>query len=151
MDNPLFEKNEWFMSHFKIEAMTIVNQVITVSYFAFTTLSTVGFGDLNARSDFERIFLAFIFLFGVLIFSIVMSNFIQILDRVAQINADLDEGDDLSRFFGLLKKFNDGRQVNQKLQLKIEKFFSYKWNNAKLMAINDDEEIAILSQLPLDV
>lgn len=95
--------------------MDLINQVITVSYFAFTTLSTVGFGDLNARSDFERIFLAFIFLFGVLIFSIVMSNFMKILDKVSQINADLDEGDDLSRFFGLLKKFNGGRPINQKL------------------------------------
>ena len=55
--------------------MTNVEQVIATSYFAFTTLATVGFGDLHARSDYERMLLAFIFLFGVLIFSIIMSNF----------------------------------------------------------------------------
>ena len=55
--------------------MTNVEQVIATSYFAFTTLATVGFGDLHARSDNERMFMAFIFLFGVLIFSIIMSNF----------------------------------------------------------------------------
>ena len=108
-------------------------------------MTTVGFGDLNARSDFERILLAFTFLFGVLIFSIVMSNFIEILDKVSLINADLDEGDELCRFFGLLKRFNGGRTINQEIIGKIEKFFDYKWNNDKLMAINDDEEIAILS------
>ena len=48
--------------------MTNAEQVIATSYFAFTTLATVGFGDLHARSDYERMFMAFIFLFGVLIF-----------------------------------------------------------------------------------
>lgn len=108
-------------------------------------MSTVGLGDLHARSDYERIFLAFIFLFGVLVFSIIMSNFSEILEKVAEINADLDEGDELTRFFGLLKKFNGGRNINDPLKQKIEKFFDYKWNNDKLMAINDEGEIAILS------
>lgn len=95
--------------------------------------------------------MAFIFLFGVLIFSIIMRNFSEILDKIGEINADLDEGDELTRFFGLLKRFNGGKNINQKLTKKIEKFFDYKWNNDKLMAINDPGEIAILSQLPLFV
>lgn len=131
--------------------MDHLKQIILASYFAFTTLSTVGLGDLHARSDFERVFLAFIFLFGVLIFSIIMRNFSEILDKIGEINADLDEGDELTRFFGLLKRFNGGKNINQKLTKKIEKFFDYKWNNDKLMAINDPGEIAILSQLPLFV
>ena len=80
-----------------------------------------------------------------------MSNFIEILDKVALINADLDEGYELTRFFGLMKKFNGGKSINYELQLKIEKYFDYKWSNDKLMAINDEDEIAILSQLPLEV
>ena len=69
------QREDWFVTKFNIDKMTNAEQVIATSYFAFTTLATVGFGDLHARSDYERIFLAFIFLFGVLIFSIIMSNF----------------------------------------------------------------------------
>ena len=45
-------------------------------YYAFTSLSTVGFGDYNPRSDSERLFIAMVLLFGVLTFSYVMGNFI---------------------------------------------------------------------------
>jgi len=52
-----------------------------MAYFFFTTLSTVGFGDLHPRSDAERILMAFLMLLGVAVFSYVMGNFIEILDK----------------------------------------------------------------------
>jgi hypothetical protein len=52
---------------------------IIMMYFAFTSLSTVGFGDFNPRSNSERLFCAFILLFGVAIFSYIMGIFIEIL------------------------------------------------------------------------
>jgi potassium voltage-gated channel Eag-related subfamily H protein 8 len=55
--------------------------LIACMYFAFTSLSTVGFGDFNPRGDIERILCAFILLFGVAIFSYIMGNFIDILDQ----------------------------------------------------------------------
>lgn len=54
-------------------------KAIIVMYYAFTSLSTVGFGDFSPRSDFERILCAIILLFGVAIFSYIMGNFIGIL------------------------------------------------------------------------
>ena len=48
---------------------------IAATYFAFTSLSTVGFGDLHPKSDAERLICAFVLMMGVAIFSIVMSNF----------------------------------------------------------------------------
>ena len=124
--------------------MSHVDQIITTSYFAFTTLTTVGFGDLHARSDFERLSMAFIFISGVLIFSIIMSNFSEILRKVEELNSDLEKGDDLTRFFGLLKKFNGGKSINHELISKFEKFFDYKWNNDKLMALDNYNEISLL-------
>ena len=66
------------------------------------------------------------------------------MQKVGEINSDLDEGDELTRFFGLLKKFNGGKPIKHEIITKFEKFFEYKWNNDKLMAINDDDEIALL-------
>ena len=48
-------------------------------YYAFTSLSTVGFGDYHPRSDEERVLCAFILLFGVAIFSYIMGNFIEMI------------------------------------------------------------------------
>ena len=50
-----------------------------ILYFSFTSLSTVGFGDYHPTNDIERMIGAFILLFGVAIFSVVMQNFVDIL------------------------------------------------------------------------
>ena len=44
-----------------------------VVYFMFTTLSTVGFGDFNPKSEQERAIMTFILLIGVATFSFIMS------------------------------------------------------------------------------
>ena len=56
------------------------NLVVSI-YFAFTSLSTVGFGDYVPCSNIERFIGAFILLFGVSIFSYIMGNFIDILNE----------------------------------------------------------------------
>lgn len=50
-------------------------------YYAFTSMSTVGFGDYHPRSDPERILCAFILLFGVTMFSYIIGIFMKILDQ----------------------------------------------------------------------
>ena len=76
-------------------------------YYAFTSLSTVGFGDFHPKNDSERLFCAIILLFGVAIFSLIMGNFITILASFQNLNAELDDGDNLSKFFGTIRKFNN--------------------------------------------
>ena len=60
--------------------------MLIVTYFAFTTLSTVGFGDYHPRSDSERAVCAIILLVGVAIFSYIMGNFIEILISIQDLN-----------------------------------------------------------------
>jgi hypothetical protein len=71
-------------------------------YFSFTTLSTVGFGDYNPRSDNERIFIAICLLFGVAIFSYFMGEFAQVIDRFGNYNGNGDDDDLLATFFGVM-------------------------------------------------
>jgi len=70
---------EFFISYNDINSNEEYYNTLLLIYFAFTSLSTVGLGDLNPRSDFERIFMAFMLLFGVAIFSYIMGVFIEIL------------------------------------------------------------------------
>ena len=65
-------------------------------------LATVGFGDINPRSNIERLLGAFMLLLGVAIFSVFMGNFQNILASFKEFNASLDDGDNLSKFFGTI-------------------------------------------------
>lgn len=85
-----------------------MERVVATTYFSFTSLSTVGFGDLHPLNNYERALTAIVLLFGVAVFSIVMGNFIEISDSFMSMNEEFDDGDNLSKFFGLLKKFNKG-------------------------------------------
>jgi len=57
-------------------------EMIKINYFSFTTLSTVGFGDFDPRSNVERLYMAFGMLLGVAIFSAILGKFIEMLDIV---------------------------------------------------------------------
>ena len=81
-------KIEYFNTYFDIKAENgnagkpHYEQAIIGMYYSFTSLTTVGFGDFSPRSEFERIFCSAILLFGVAIFSYIMGNFIEILEKI---------------------------------------------------------------------
>jgi hypothetical protein len=54
--------------------------MVIAVYFAFTSLSTVGFGDYCPRSDLERLLGSIMLLFGVSIFSMAMGRFIEMVE-----------------------------------------------------------------------
>lgn len=121
-----------------MELQSAYFRLVAVTYFAFTSLSTVGFGDFHPRSDFERLLCAFILLFGVALFSIIMGSFCDILDEFKNFHAEIDNGDELVTFFLLLQKFNNREQIDLDLQRRIEAHFTYKWNNDKSYAFSEE-------------
>ena len=56
-----------FDSTTKYDSQTNVRSAIAVSYWGFTTLTTIGLGDYHPRSDYERILCSVVFLVGVTI------------------------------------------------------------------------------------
>lgn len=149
--DPETNNTETFISAYDMENTPDGRKAIIVVYYAFTSLSTVGFGDYFPKSDFERILCAIILLFGVAIFSYIMGNFINILDQYNNLNSDLDEGDELARFFGLIRRFNENVPLKISLKEQIERHFDYKWINDKNQAIDDEHEREMLEQLPVEV
>ncbi len=57
-----------------------VREGIAAVYFAFTSLSTVGFGDYHPFSNNERLLCAFILISGVLVFSYLMDYFLGVIN-----------------------------------------------------------------------
>jgi len=80
--------------------------MITLVYFSFTSLTTVGLGDLHARSNAERIFQTSVLLMGVAAFSFVMNNFLNIVIKTKSVSAPFEQHLKLSKFLGLLRQFN---------------------------------------------
>ena len=77
-----------------------------MTYYMFTTLSTIGLGDIHPWSNFERILSTITMLVGVIIFSIVRDKLIESIDFTIHVDDDFDDGIELSRFFGILRHYN---------------------------------------------
>ena len=79
------------MEYFAIDSFDVWYKTILMFYYSFTSLSTVGLGDLHPRSNTERVFCSFMLLFGVAIFSYIMGEFINILEKYEAITKDIED------------------------------------------------------------
>ena len=91
-----------FYNEYGLGELTAFQNVSIVMYFMFTTMSTVGFGDFNPKSEIERIIMTFILIIGVTCFAYIMSQLIEILLEVQMITAENDESEELSQWILLL-------------------------------------------------
>jgi len=48
-------------------------------YFSFTSLTTVGLGDIAPKSNIEKLVIAFLLLTGVLLFSYIIGEYTEML------------------------------------------------------------------------
>ena len=81
-------------------------------YYALTTLTSVGFGDLHPINDMERLVVAFFMLFGISIFSLSLQELRDEMQTLKAWYMDSNTADDLEAFFLLLKKFNYNQPVD---------------------------------------
>jgi potassium voltage-gated channel Eag-related subfamily H protein 8 len=139
--NTFEEELDLFLLRFEMIKKSESEGLIIASYFAFTSLSTVGLGDYHPRGNLERLATGFILLFGVAIFSYIMGNFIEILSEFKEFHKDIGDGDNLSKFFGTLKYFNGQKNIDQDFKNRIEMHFDYRWREDKLAAFKDDSDI----------
>jgi hypothetical protein len=117
-------------------------------YFAITSLSTIGFGDLVPRSDLERALGAILLLTGVAIFTYVMGSFIDMLNEINGFNSEYNDGDQLAKFFGALRYLNKERDIKLDLKREIEDFFAYSWIQDRNLAFKSSEDLQFFEELP---
>ncbi len=73
-----------------------------MTYFAFTSLSTVGFGDYYPKNSFERLMCAMILFVGNFVFGIIIKNFGEMMAEIKAFNYDNDDAENLIKFFDLI-------------------------------------------------
>ena len=65
--------------------------MLTLAYFSFTTLSTVGFGDYYAITNGERLWMIIIMLGGIMCFSYIMGLFGEVFVAWSTINDPIEQ------------------------------------------------------------
>ena len=113
-----------------------------------TTLATVGFGDLHPVTKEEALVCSFILLFGVAVFSFIMGNFIEMLMSFKHVTAENQESENLTKWMGLLARFNKGRPLPKDLTKKIENYFDHYWSNDRNYAVKSADDRRFLQELP---
>jgi len=72
-----------------------IQRLVLCCYFALTTLSTVGYGDLVPKNNAEKIIGIIIMILGIAFFSYIMGNFNDVLVNYDKINGIKHLGSDL--------------------------------------------------------
>ena len=137
-----------FYNEYSLNEKSDWQNLVIVVYFAFTTLSTVGFGDYNPKSEVERIVTTFILLVGVACFSYIMGQFIDILMNLQNVTADNEDSENLSKWLGLLAHFNKSSPLPKEMTKRFERYFEYYWANDKNYAIKETIDERFMSELP---
>ncbi len=88
-----------------------------MSYFTFTTLSTVGYGDIYARTNNEKLCAVVMMLGGVGYFSFVMSSFVDLIKTftVGNLNVSEEETFDMHNWLTLLARFRENKPLPNNL------------------------------------
>jgi len=95
-------------SGYRTDGRPYIEQTIIALYFGLTTLSTVGLGDYHPLTDFERALCCVCLFGGVLTMSFVVGVFLDGVDKILIARKDIEEYDELEKFFVLMKKYNRG-------------------------------------------
>ena len=104
-------------------------QLLMLIYFAFTTLSSIGFGDFYPQNIVEKLIGVFmLFLGGVAVFSYIMGVYIEIIHKFSRIDQDFEESDQLEKFFCLISHFNKNKMIPSELKKEITTFMERKWD-----------------------
>ena len=85
-----FEPDCWIVKQGLIDADNFT-QYISAMYWAFQTLTTVGYGDMQGATAEERLFCIMWILFGVAFYSFTIGNLQMILSQFEASNSEISE------------------------------------------------------------
>ena len=86
-------------------------------------------------------------LFGVALFSIIISEFLEMITEIQSVLNQQTDDEQLEVFFVTITYFNDKRTLSQPIVDEITDFFKYKWEMDKNNFMETDEDYKILKHL----
>lgn len=96
-------------------------EYIKAVYWAMTTLTTVGYGDISAKTPAQMIFASCTQLAGVGVFGFVVSNVASILSRLDAAREHHMENLDK------IENFMNSYEIDEKVRTKVRSYYHYVW------------------------
>ena len=104
-------------------------RLVKILYFALTTLSTVGYGDIYPVSYIEMFIAVLIMFAGVAFFSYIMSNLMEIFQSIEAKMGLNDNSGELKEWIVMLLRYTNKTPLEKDLLEALEKDFAYFWAN----------------------
>jgi len=101
---------------------SVGSRYLTSLYWAMTTMSTIGYGDITPKNEVEQLFALFGMLCGSVAFAYGLTNLCSILFYYKQYEVDFEAS------FDQLFEFFSRHQTPLELRLKIQEFLSWKYH-----------------------
>jgi voltage-gated potassium channel len=110
---------------------------IRAFYFAMTTLTTIGYGDITPSTNLETVYVIIIQFLGAGMYGYIIGNIANLLSNVDQAKTNFMEK------IEKINTFLKYRNIPMDLQEKINQYYSYLWENKRGF-----EETSVLNELP---
>jgi hypothetical protein len=130
-----YDENNWIKSN-DLNDFDKIDIYIASVYFNMVTIYTIGYGDITAVNQMERIYLSFFMFVGVLLFSFTVSNFSTFLTITDKKSIDFQSKVEI---FAMINKDHD---IHKNLYKKIKRFLYVSYKNSY------DERYNLLESLP---
>ncbi|MCL2937279.1 MAG: ion transporter [Trichodesmium sp. MAG_R02] len=129
-------QESWLIKE-SLESASIRAQYITCLYWAITTLTTVGYGDIAPSTEIERIFTLMVMFLGISMYAYTIGNVSSLISNLdaakARYRQKLDQ----------MKIYMRENKIPHKLQQKIGEYYQYIWIENRYLRDYD-----ILEELP---
>ncbi|CDW81481.1 UNKNOWN [Stylonychia lemnae] len=118
----------------------VVSQYTTSLYWAFTTMITVGYGDITPMTTNERLYAMVAMIVASASFSFTLNTISTLVSRYNLLARNYKEK------MNFVTQFMLSKQVPGDLRMRIRRYLEYVWESKKEIKIDEKEVMAMLNQ-----
>ncbi|EKX51683.1 hypothetical protein GUITHDRAFT_134568 [Guillardia theta CCMP2712] len=129
-----------FKAEYNLDHRVSSPYIVSV-YFLMATLCTVGYGDISAVTDYERLFAIALMFIGASVFAIIISNMSALVNSVSS-----SENETLDQMEKVLE-FMRQNKLPQALERRVQNFYFFKASRVRSSA----QSSLVLADLPVEL
>lgn len=133
------EEISWYNSCYIGDRTDPFEVYVAALYWAFTTMTTVGYGDIVPVTLEEKLFAMFAMLLACGVFAYTLGSISSLVSRQNKFRSEYQ--DNAQKVVCFMKKYN----LPSELQFRVRRFFEYQWDTIREHHIEEYELLDLLS------